>query len=120
LNRFDSNLGPGTNYWISFDFDGGNGGDGAEGFERRVANESIFSNPLDFAFAGGEAIFSLPNGLQGYYVAAANGDRLAAAPIGVVIDHTQNNGIVTNGASCHSCHNAGMITFTDTVRQYVE
>jgi serine/threonine-protein kinase len=120
LNRFDSNLGPGTSYWLSFDFDGGNGGDGAAGFERDVANESIFSDPLDFAFAGGEAIFSLPNGLQGYYVAAANGNRLAQAPIGVVIDPAQNNGLVTNGASCHSCHNAGMITFTDTVRQYVE
>jgi mono/diheme cytochrome c family protein len=120
LNRFDSNLGPGTSYWISFDFDGGNGGDGAQGFERDVANESIFSNPLDFAFAGGEAIFSLPNGLQAYYVAAADGTRLAQAPIGVVIDPAQNNGLVTNGASCHSCHNAGMITFTDTVRQYVE
>jgi serine/threonine-protein kinase len=124
LNRFDSNLGPGTSYWISFDFDGGNGNGEvngvSNGFEQNVANESIFSNPLDFAFAGGEAIFSLPNGLQAYYVAAADGTRLAEAPIGVVIDPAQNNGLVTNGASCHSCHNAGMITFTDTVRQYVE
>jgi hypothetical protein len=124
LNRFDSNIGPGTSYWISFDFDGGNGNGTVNGvtngFEQNVANESIFSDPLDFAFAGGEAIFSLPNGLQAYYVAAADGTRLAEAPIGVVIDPAQNNGLVTNGASCHSCHNAGMITFTDTVRQYVE
>lgn len=120
LNRFDSNLGPGTSYWLSFDFDGGGGGEIDGEFVQNLANESIFSNPLDFAFAGGEAIFSLPNGLQGYYVAAANGNRLAQAPIGVVIDPAQNNGLVTNGASCHSCHNAGMITFTDTVRQYVE
>lgn len=120
LNRFDSNLGPGTSYWISFDFDGGNGGDGANGFEQNVANESIFSDPLDFAFAGGEAIFSLPNGMQGYYVAAADGTRLAEAPIGVVIDPAQNNGVVVNGASCHSCHNIGMIPFTDSVRSYVE
>jgi serine/threonine-protein kinase len=120
LNRFDSGIAGGLNYWISFDFDGGNGGDGANGFEQNVANESIFADPLDFAFAGGEAIFSLPNGMQAYYVAAADGLRLAEAPIGVVIDPAQNNGLVTNGASCHSCHNAGMITFTDTVRQYVE
>jgi hypothetical protein len=119
LNRFDSGIAAGLSYWISFDFDGGNGGDGANGFEQNVANESIFSDPLDFAFAGGEAIFNLPNGLQAYYVAAANGDRLATAPIGVVIDPAQNNGLVTNGASCHSCHNIGMITFTDSVRQYV-
>jgi serine/threonine-protein kinase len=119
LNRFDSGIAAGLNYWISFDFDGGNGGDGANGFEQNVANESIFADPLGFAFAGGEAIFSLPNGMQAYYVAAANGDRLAEAPIGVVIDPAQNNGLVTNGASCHSCHNIGMITFTDSVRQYV-
>jgi serine/threonine-protein kinase len=120
LNRFDSGVAAGLNYWISFDFDGGNGGDGANGFERDVANQSIFDDPLGFDFAGGEAIFSLPNGMQAYYVAAADGTRLALAPIGVVIDPAQNNGLVTNGASCHSCHNAGMITFTDTVRSYVE
>lgn len=119
LNRFDNGVAGNLAYWISFDFDGGNGGDGANGFEQNVANESIFDNPLDFAFAGGEAIFNLPNGMQAYYVAAADGTRLAEAPIGVVIDPAQNNGLVTNGASCHSCHNIGMITFTDTVRDYV-
>jgi len=119
LNRFDNGVAGNLAYWISFDFDGGNGGDGANGFEQNVANESIFDNPLDFKFAGGEAIFNLPNGMQAYYVAAADGTRLAEAPIGVVIDPAQNNGLVTNGASCHSCHNIGMITFTDTVRKYV-
>jgi hypothetical protein len=123
LNRFDSGIAGGLNYWISFDFNGGNGGDRdfvAAGIEEDVANENIYQNPLDFAFAGGEAIFSLPNGLQAYYVANAAGARLATAPVGVVIDPAQNQGLVTNGASCNSCHNAGMITFTDTVRQYVE
>ena len=119
LNRFDSGVAAGQSYWISFDFDGGNGGDGANGFERDVGNDSIFASPLEFAFGGGEAIFSLPNGMQGYYAADGAGNRLATAPIGVVIDPAQNNGLVTNGASCHSCHNAGMITFTDSVRQYV-
>jgi len=123
LNRFDNGIAAGQSYWISFDFDGGNGNGEvngvSNGFEINVANESIFADPLDFAFAGGEAIFSLPNGMQGYYVAAANGQRLAEAPIGVVIDPAQNNGLVRNGASCHSCHNAGLITFTDTVKKYV-
>jgi serine/threonine-protein kinase len=123
LNRFDQNTAGGYAYWISFDFDGGNGNGGvggvSNGFEVNVANESIYQDPIDFAFAGGEAIFNLPNGFQAYYVAAANGNRLNEAPVGVVIDPAQNNGLVTNGASCHSCHNAGMITFTDTVRQFV-
>jgi len=112
LNRFDQNTAGGFAYWISFDFDGGVGAVG-------LANESIYQDPLDFAFTGGEAIFNLPNGMQAYYVANAAGDRLGEAPVGIVIDPAQNNGEVTNGASCHSCHNAGMITFTDTVRQYV-
>jgi hypothetical protein len=119
LNRFASGVAAGFSYWISFDFDGGNGGAGISGFERDVSNESIFANPLEFGFAGGEAIFSLPNGMQGYYVADGAGNRLATAPVGVVIDPAQNNGIVTNGASCPSCHNAGLITFVDTVRKYV-
>jgi serine/threonine-protein kinase len=108
LNRFDQNTASGYAYWISFDFD-----------NEAAGNESIYQDPIDFNFAGGEAIFNLPNGFQAYYVANAAGDRLNEAPVGVVIDPAQNNGVVTNGASCHSCHNAGMITFTDTVRQFV-
>jgi hypothetical protein len=114
LNRFDQGTAGGYAYWISFDFDGGSG----KGKEN-LANESIYQNPIDFKFTGGEAIFNLPNGFQGYYVANAAGVRLAEAPVGIVIDPAQNNGVVTNGASCSSCHNAGMITFTDTVRQFV-
>jgi serine/threonine-protein kinase len=115
LNRFASGVAAGQSYWISFDFDGGNGNGVND-----VANESIFADPIDFTFAGGEAIFSLPNGLQAYYVADAEGNRLAEAPIGVVVDPAQNNGLVVNGASCHSCHNAGIIPFSDDVRPYVE
>jgi len=115
LNRFDQGTAGGYAYWLSFDFDGGSGNG-----KNNLANDSIYQNPIDFAFTGGEAIFNLPNGMQGYYVANAAGTRLAEAPVGIVIDPAQNNGTVTNGASCHSCHNAGMITFTDTVRPFVE
>jgi hypothetical protein len=120
LNRFDQNTAGGYSYWLSFDFDGGGGGQAdANNLVLGLANESIYQDPIDFAFTGGEAIFNLPNGLQAYYVADAAGNRLGAAPVGIVIDPAQNNGEVTNGASCHSCHNAGMISFTDTVRQFV-
>jgi hypothetical protein len=119
LNRFDQGTAGGLAYWVSFDFDGGSGTNANGVLVRDLANESIYQNPIAFKFTGGEAIFNLPNGMQGYYVANAKGDRLAEAPVGIVIDPAQNNGKVTNGASCHSCHNAGMITFTDTVRQFV-
>jgi serine/threonine-protein kinase len=115
VSRFDQGTAGGYAYWLSFDFDGcsGNG-------KENLANESLYQDPLNFKFTGGEAIFNLPNGMQGYYVANAAGGRLAQAPVGIVIDPAQNNGIVTNGASCHSCHNAGMIPFTDGVRTFVE
>jgi hypothetical protein len=110
--RFDQGTAGGFSLWISLDFDGGDAVNGK-------ANDSIYANPLNPANAAGEAIFNLPNGLQGYYVSLADGTRLAQAATGVVVDPAQNNGIVTNGASCNSCHNAGIISFGDSVRQYV-
>jgi len=113
LVRFETNQ-PGGNFWVSFDFaDNGN------------QNASIYDDPLgaDLEAAGGEMIYSLPNGMMAFYVAAnnANADRLTEAPTDVVVDPTQvkSNGAVTNGVSCNGCHQRGMIQFTDTVREWV-
>ena len=43
-------------YWKSYDFAG------------NVGTQNIFTHPLDFMHDGGEVIFNLPNGLQGYYI----------------------------------------------------
>ena len=43
-------------YWKSYDFAGS------------VGAQNIFTHPLNFTYDGGEAIFNLPNGLQGYYL----------------------------------------------------
>lgn len=93
-------------YWLSQDF-------------ADVGSESSFADPLGFAFNGGEAIYNLPNGLQAYYATDDDGNRAVEVPVNIVIDPAQNNGVVTNAASCHSCHNGGMIPFRDTVRDYV-
>ena len=50
-------------YWKSYDFAGS------------VGTQNIFNYPLDFTHDGGEAIFNLPNGLQGYYLVNASGFR---------------------------------------------
>ena len=50
-------------YWKSYDFAG------------NIGVQNIFTNPLDFAHDGGEIIFNLPNGLQGYYIVNASGIR---------------------------------------------
>ena len=50
-------------YWKSYDFAGS------------VGTQNIFTHPLSFTHDGGEVIFNLPNGLQGYYLANASGFR---------------------------------------------
>src|SRR5262249_42436373 len=51
-------------YWKSFDFRTSKG------------RENMFADPIDLNPTGGEFIFALPNGLQGYFVADAKGTRL--------------------------------------------
>ena len=47
-------------YWKSYDFAGS------------VGTQNIFTHPLNFNHDGGEVIFNLPNGLQGYYLVNAS------------------------------------------------
>lgn len=111
--RFDLNQ-PGGFFWASFDF-----------ADNGKPNASIYADPLgsDAGAAGGEFIYSLPNGMMAFYVAANNGvgSRLTEAPTDVVTDPRQvkNNNAVTNGVSCNGCHQNGIFPFDDRVREYV-
>ena len=72
-----------------------------------------------FDHAGGEIIFNLPNGLQGYMLIDAKDKRIDEGPIDVVRDKTETAGsvVVVNGLSCMACHQHGMIKdFNDAVR----
>ena len=95
-------------YWKSYDFAGS------------VGTKNIFTNPLGFTHDGGEVIFNLPNGLQGYYLADGNGSRLNAAPISIVRNLAASDPTVRNGISCIGCHTEGMKTFEDQVRAAIE
>ena len=95
-------------YWKSYDFAGS------------VGTQNIFTHPLNFTHDGGEAIFNLPNGLQGYYLANASGFRLDAAPINIVSNPAASDPTVRNGLSCLGCHTEGMKTFEDQVRSVIE
>lgn len=96
-------------YWKSFDFAGNR------------SEQNIFVNPLDFREDGGEFIFHLPNGLQGYLITNAQGKRLDVAPVEIVRDRTNPlDPIVVNGRSCMGCHFQGMKTFRDGVRAVIE
>src|SRR5207249_3289622 len=106
-------------YWRTYDFrsDGGSG--------------NVFKHPLgpattdhpfpDFAFVpdGGEILFTLPNGLQGYLLVNAEGRRIDEAPIEIVSDSLKTAGTptVVNGVSCMACHKQGINRFKDQLRQ---
>ena len=105
LERHTSRYGA---YWKSYDFAGS------------VGAQNIFTHPLSFTHDGGEVIFNLPNGLQGYLIVTASGLRLDAAPIGIVSNPAASDPTVRTGLSCFGCHIEGMNTFEDQVRPVIE
>jgi formylglycine-generating enzyme required for sulfatase activity len=105
-------------YWKSFDFKKPD----KNGEDRR----NLFKYPLGpgpeagtFRHDGGEIIFSLPNGLQGYLLVDATGKRVDRGPADLVKDPRQKEGAVLNGISCMSCHTRGVIDKPDQVRELV-
>ena len=81
--------------------------------------QNIFTHPLTFRHDGGEVVFHLPNGLQGYYISDASGNRIDEAPIDIVSNPAASNPAVRNGLSCIGCHTEGMKTFEDEVRAVI-
>jgi hypothetical protein len=91
-------------YWKSFDYSG-----------NRI-EQNIFRDPVHLVPDGGEIIFSLPNGLQGYLIVDAEGRRIDAAPIAIVRDRANSDDpVVHNGRSCIGCHIKGMNGFQDEI-----
>lgn len=102
-------------YWKSYDF--------KSDAERR----NIFRFPLGpgtrnaaFLHDGGELIFNLPNGLQGYLLVDAAGKRIDKGPTDIVQDPARPDSAVVNGLSCMVCHGLGLIPKQDEVREFVE
>ena len=95
-------------YWKSHDFAGSAGA------------RDIFTHPLSFERDGGEVIFNLPNGLQAYYIADGQGNRIDVAPTAIVSNPAAKDPAVRNGLSCIGCHTEGMKTFEDGVRAVIE
>jgi mono/diheme cytochrome c family protein len=101
-------------YWKSYDF--------ASNVDRR----NLFGHPLgpgaglnSFRHDGGEIIFTLPNGLQGYMLVDGRGRRIDKGPTAIVSDPRRPDRAVENGLSCLSCHARGVIDKRDQVREHV-
>ncbi len=110
IERHESGYGA---YWKSYDFASSSG------------RQNLFEHPLGpagpdaFEHNGGEIIFSLPNGLQGYMLVDGKGNRIDKGPTSIVSDPKQADRAVVNGLSCMSCHSRGMIEKSDQVRPSV-
>jgi WD40 repeat protein/mono/diheme cytochrome c family protein len=111
LERHDAAFGA---YWHSHDFSANTG------------RQNIFERPLgpapgsaSFEPAGGEIIFHLPNGLQGYMLVDGQGRRIDKAPADIVSDPNRPDRLVENGLSCMSCHARGLLPKDDQVRAHV-
>ncbi|MGE0605851.1 MAG: c-type cytochrome domain-containing protein [Pirellulales bacterium] len=100
-------------YWESYDF---KQNDGTGDLQQFPLGPKFDNHPFVFqAFEhdGGEMIFSLPNGLQGYYLSDAKGNRINEGPIQIVRDSLETSGtpVIVNGLSCMSCHSRGVVRF---------
>lgn len=121
LERFD--LPRGGYYWKSYDF------------AEDVGQQSLvlhpdgppelartYSGTEPFEHDGGEMIFSLPNGLQGFYLSTAEGDRLTTGPTSIVSFRKRQIGKgveIVNARSCFDCHANGIISKSDQLRDQI-
>lgn len=112
LERHESTNGA---YWRSYDFSG------------NADERNLFGRPLgpgdgdhDFQHDGGESIFTLPNGLHGFYLSDGEGKTIDKGPTEIVRDAKQLDGAVVNGISCMSCHARGLLPKGDQIRELVE
>lgn len=98
-------------FWVSYDFALQNADPTRDLFVAPFGppNAGLTDDPdLVFQHAGGEIIYSLPNGMQGYMLSDAEGNRLGQAPINIVQDANHPAKVIINGISCMSCHIDGM------------
>lgn len=91
-------------YWKSYDFMGSAG------------PGSFFRDPIQVRADGGEMIFTLPNGMPGYFVADGQGVSIHEAPTSIVADRFAADAVVRNALSCIRCHSEGPKRFSDVVR----
>lgn len=97
--------------WMSYDFDG-------TGAEQKIKNRPLGPDGEDaFAHDLNALIFSLPNGMNAFYLADEEGKRLDAAPPDILFDDTHPRQPVITGLSCMSCHVKGVRGASDEVRE---
>ncbi|MGV8949488.1 MAG: c-type cytochrome [Cypionkella sp.] len=111
-------------YWKSYDFAGSSNTQSLLLHPDGPAETHNLPSKSDpFHHDGGEMIFSLNNGMQGYYLSTNLGKRLQVGPTTIVSYRNKpiGKGVeITNARSCFDCHDNGMIQKTDEMRAFIE
>ena len=121
IERFD--IPTGGYYWKSYDFNNSVGEHSLELNPDGPYADVARYNFTPFAHAGGEMIFSLPNGLQGFYLSEADGREIQIGPVDIVSfkSHVPGKGVeIQNARSCFECHDNGLIKKSDNLRPIIE
>jgi len=106
-------------YWKSYDFKPNNAKSDLAQFPLGPVFKDHPFEKLAFQHDGGELIFNLPNGLQGYMLVNGKDERIDQGPEEVVNDSLKTSGspAIVNGQSCMACHGQGMRPFQDQIRE---
>ena len=97
-------------YWKSYDFKENTGRSRLPDFPLGPPSARLLGGEHAFEHAGGEIIYSLPNGFQAYMLADGKDQKIDIGPIEVVSDRedTTHHAQIVNGFSCIACHKEGM------------
>ena len=115
----DRHVGSQTNYYYkSYDFSKSFGRSLLARFPLGPTFEgNEFAADFGFAHDGGEMIYSMPNGMQGYMLVDSKGDRIDTGPVEIVRDLRETAGTpeIVNGISCLGCHRNGLLDYTNSI-----
>jgi len=100
--------------WMTFDFDGT---DTKQTVKERPLGPG---GDLGFEHDMNAVIFSLPNGMNAYFLGNEEGKRIDAAPAEILHDEASPRRPVIASLSCISCHAKGVRDAVDEVRAHVE
>ncbi|MFB2552175.1 c-type cytochrome [Ensifer soli] len=111
-------------YWKSYDFAGDLGHQVLKRFPHGPKEIApLEAGLVPFEHDGGEMIFSLPNGLQGYYLSTAAGKQLDVGPTAIVSFRKRpiGKGVeIVNARSCFDCHANGILSKRDQLREHIQ
>ncbi|UPA25953.1 c-type cytochrome [Shinella oryzae] len=110
-------------YWKSYDFAGDVGRQVLKRFPAGPDGVRLKAGLEPFEHDGGEMIFSLPNGMQGYYLSTNKGDQLDIGPTAIVSFRKRpiGKGVeIVNARSCFDCHFDGILSKRDQLREHIQ